>query len=161
MQEQEKMKEQELQQQAKNKEEQEKLLEKQMASMKLAYNKLDKEREKEEIKLMQSDPKKAQQLERLGMAVGTRGSGISHSAISDMQIIQQDNDTFSSNSSNKSSNFYSKKSEFLDETEETGYFSASKFGNGINRDNDDDFFKGFGACNTLLSSSLLSSILQL
>jgi hypothetical protein len=88
--EQEKAKELDLHLQLKAKEEQEKLLEKQMASMKLAYNNLDKQREKEEAKLMQVDPKKAQQLERLGMAVGTRSTGITHSAINDMQIIQQE-----------------------------------------------------------------------
>lgn len=65
--EQEKNKELELINQAKNKEEEEKQMEKQMASMKLAYNNLDKQREKEEAKLMHSDPKKAQQLERLGI----------------------------------------------------------------------------------------------
>ena len=64
--EQEKNKELELINQAKTKEEEEKQMEKQMASMKLAYNNLDKQREKEEAKLMHSDPKKAQQLERLG-----------------------------------------------------------------------------------------------
>jgi ADP-ribosylation factor GTPase-activating protein 2/3 len=88
--EQEKAKELDLHQQMKVKEEQEKLLEKQIASMKLAYNNLDKQREKEEAKLMQVDPKKAQQLERLGMAVGMRSTGITHSALSDMQIIQQE-----------------------------------------------------------------------
>jgi hypothetical protein len=40
-----------------------------MASMKLAYDSLDKQREKEEAKLKQFDPKKAQQLERLGKPV--------------------------------------------------------------------------------------------
>jgi len=70
--EQERSRELEIQQQAKNKEEQEKQMEKQMASMKLAYNNLDKQREKEEAKLMKVDPNKANQLERLGMAVGTR-----------------------------------------------------------------------------------------
>lgn len=104
MQEQEKNKELEISRQIKNKEEQEKQLEKQLASMKLAYNNMDKQREKEEAKLMQSDPKKAQQLERLGMAAGTRSTGISHSAISDMQIIQQEGYSRGSSSNYSSQN---------------------------------------------------------
>lgn len=151
MQEQERNKELELQQQAKNKEEQEKQMEKQMASMKLAYNNIDKQREKEEVKLMQTDPKKAQQLERLGMAVGTRSTGISHSAISDMQIIQQD----SSLSSNKPSmSSFNKRDDFFDEMD-NGFFSKSgnskSNNNGFgsrDRDNDgDSSFKGFGSSN--------------
>jgi ADP-ribosylation factor GTPase-activating protein 2/3 len=138
MQEQERSREFEIQQQTKNKEEQEKAMEKQMASMKLAYNNLDQQREKEEAKLLKTDPKKAQQLERLGMAVGTRGGGITHSAISDMQIIQQEG---SFNNSSKSS---SKRGEFFDEMD--GFFSKSNNnGNGNTRDNDDDF-RGFGSC---------------
>jgi ADP-ribosylation factor GTPase-activating protein 2/3 len=150
MHEQEKNRELELAQQARNKEEQEKNVEKQMASMKLAYNNLDKQREKEEVKLMQTDPKKAQQLERLGMAVGTRSSGISHSAISDMQIIQQDGQFTSKPSVNAYNN---KRSDFFDEMD--GFFSKPSGGSGSNngfgsssRDNEEDSsFKGFGSCN--------------
>lgn len=63
--------------------------EKQMASMRLAYQDMSIQRKKEEEKLKASDPKKAEQLERLGMGFGG-SKGISHSAISDMQTIQQD-----------------------------------------------------------------------
>ena len=153
--EQEKNKEIELQQQAKNKEEQEKNMEKQMASMKLAYNNLDKQREKEEAKLMQSDPKKAQQLERLGMAAGTRSVGISHSAVSDMQIIQQEG-----SSNNSKSNFSQPKRDFFDEME--SHFSSSKSNNGYGRDNDDDNnsgFKGFGSCNFFRFTSYLGTFI--
>lgn len=142
MEEQEKAKEFEIQQQARNKEEQEKQMEKQMASMKLAYNNLDKQREKEEAKLMQTDPKKAQQLERLGMAVGTRSTGISHSAISDMHIIQQDS---------KPSNKSTKSRDFFDEMDSG--FSSSKANNNdfLNRDTDyDGSFRGFGSCKNSL-----------
>ena len=65
MAEQEKNKELEKIQIAKDKEQEAKDVEKQMASMKLAYNKLDKQRVNEEAKLV-NDPKKAEQLERLG-----------------------------------------------------------------------------------------------
>lgn len=135
--EQERTRELEIQQQAKNKEEEEKQLEKQMASMKLAYNNLDKQREKEEAKLLQSDPKKAQQLERLGMAAGARSSGISHSAISDMQIIQQEGSS--------SSKTFGKGRDFFDEMENN---FSSKSSNSFNsRENDfESTFKGFGTC---------------
>ena len=55
MHEQEKLREYEIQQQAKNKEEEEKNLQKQMASMKLAYDSMDKQRGIEEAKL-KNDP---------------------------------------------------------------------------------------------------------
>ena len=139
-------KELEIEQQIKNKQEEEKNLEKQMASMKLAYTNLDKQRVKEETKLMQSDPKKASQLERLGMAVGNRSTGISHSAISDMQIIQQD--AGSSSRSNNGFDFNNQqKKDFFDDIDNQFFSGSSKSNNGNSygiRDNDDNnFFKGF------------------
>ncbi|CAG5119383.1 unnamed protein product [Candidula unifasciata] len=62
---------------------------KQMANMRLAYQDMSLQRKKEEEKLMKSDPKKAEQFERLGMGF-TGNKGISHSAVSDMQTISQD-----------------------------------------------------------------------
>ncbi|CAF0719375.1 unnamed protein product [Brachionus calyciflorus] len=135
--EQERTRELEQQQIAKNKEEQEKLLEKQMASMKLAYNNLDKQREKAEEKF-KSDPKKAEQLERLGMAVGARGTGISHSAISNMQIIQQDDDF-----SHSKKPSFGKKADFFDEME--GSFSSKTSGFNSKENDYDDMFRGFGS----------------
>ncbi|RUS82029.1 hypothetical protein EGW08_010220 [Elysia chlorotica] len=71
--------------QAKTKEEQDK----QIASMRLAYQDMSLQRKKQEEKLMKNDPKKAEQFERLGMGfAGNRG--ISHSALSDMQTISQE-----------------------------------------------------------------------
>lgn len=136
-----------IEEQIKSKQEEEQNLEKQMASMKLAYTNMDKQRVKEEAKLMVSDPKKASQLERLGMAVGNRSSGISHSAISDMQIIQQSDN-------NSSSKNLQPKKDFFDDM---GSFSGSGGGNksssvgyGI-RDDEDSFFKGFGSKDTKIS----------
>ena len=135
--EQERTKELEIEEQIRSKQEEEKNLEKQMASMKLAYTNMDKQRAKEEAKLIQSDPKKASQLERLGMAVGNRSTGISHSAISDMQIIQQES---SSNGKSSAYEFNSQpKKDFFDDME-SNFFSKSS-SSGI-RDNDDNFFKG-------------------
>lgn len=142
---------------AKDREQVEEDLGKQVASMKLAYNKLDKQRVNEEAKLA-NDPKKAEQLERLGMAVGSRSSGISHNALSDMQIIHQEGDTrksnssnsnFSQQSSNQPSSAYGNKRDFFDDMDNEFGFSkssnnntgtGSRFGN-----DDDDLIKGFGA----------------
>ncbi|RZF46562.1 hypothetical protein LSTR_LSTR013092 [Laodelphax striatellus] len=61
----------------------------QLASMRLAYQDLSIKQKKEEDKLKAVDPKKAQQIERLGMGFASR-SGVSHSAISDMKTIEQE-----------------------------------------------------------------------
>lgn len=45
---------------------------KQMASMRLAYEDLSIQQKKEEEKLKQFDPKKAQQIERLGMGFSVK-----------------------------------------------------------------------------------------
>jgi len=151
MQEQEKSRELEVLQIAKNKEEEEKQLEKQMASMKLAYSNMDKQRVKEEAKLA-NDPKKAEQLERLGMAVGSRSMGVSHSAISDMQIIQQD-DVSRSNANNSSyqsstqpSSAYGKGRDFFDEMDSQFGYSKTNSGK-FGKKDDDDLFKGYGSSN--------------
>lgn len=139
MQEQDKLRELELQQQVKSKEEAEKNLQKQMATMKLAYDTLDKQREKEEAKLKQTDPKKAEQLERLGMGVGIRSSAISHSAVNDMQIIQQEG-VYASKPS-------SKQKDFFDDFE--AHFTSSKSNNISKLIDETSDFKGYG---TSLSS---------
>jgi len=62
--------------------------EKRIASMKLAYQDLSIDRKKQEEKMKNLDPKKAAQMERLGMGYsGSRGA--SHSAMSDMTAIEQ------------------------------------------------------------------------
>jgi hypothetical protein len=42
------------------------------ANLKLAYQDINKQRDIEEAKLKQSNPKKAEQMERLGMGFGNR-----------------------------------------------------------------------------------------
>ena len=141
--EQEKNKELEIIQQAKTKEEEEKNLEKQMASMKLAYNNLDRQREKEEAKLINTDPKKAQQLERLGMAVGSRGTGITHSALNDMHIIQQDGVSRTGLNSTNSFSYQPKGRDPLDDIESS--FRYGKNSNKFQVKDEDDLFKGFNS----------------
>lgn len=100
--------------------------EKQMASMKLAYQDMSLERKKQEEKLKAADPKKAEQFERLGMGFG--GSrGLSHSAMTDMQTITQD--TPENDSKSKLEKFSSKPSRsknfFEEELDDMG-FSGTK-----------------------------------
>lgn len=60
-----------------------------MASVRLAYKDLSLESKKQEKILRTTDPKKADQIERLGMGVSAKSSGISHSAITEMSTIKQ------------------------------------------------------------------------
>lgn len=62
---------------------------KQIASMRLAYQDLSLQQKKEQEKLKHIDPMKAQQIERLGMGFASR-TGVSHSALSDMKTIEQE-----------------------------------------------------------------------
>ncbi|XP_061920795.1 ADP-ribosylation factor GTPase-activating protein 3 [Entelurus aequoreus] len=58
-------------------------------SMRLAYKDLEEQRRKDDQKLNNLVGKKREQAERLGMGFGAR-SGVSHSVMSDMHIIQQE-----------------------------------------------------------------------
>ena len=140
MHEQEKQKEYEVQMQAKNKEETEKSLQKQMASMKLAYDSMDKQRGIEEAKLKLKDPKKAEQLERLGMGVGSRSGGVSHNAMTDMQIIQQEGVYATKPSLPKQRDYF----DDFDTNFSSSKSSSNNYGNGKFTDETTDF-KGFGS----------------
>ncbi|CAH0395924.1 unnamed protein product [Bemisia tabaci] len=75
-----------------------------MASMRLAYQDLSLQQKKEEEKLKITDPKKAEQIERLGMGFCARGE-IQHSALSDMKIIKQETPIKSKSSSSSDDPF--------------------------------------------------------
>ncbi|CAH1100606.1 unnamed protein product [Psylliodes chrysocephalus] len=60
------------------------------AAVRLVYKDINTQQQKKEEQLRKDDPKKADQLERLGMGMSSR-AGISHSAVSDMQTIEQKN----------------------------------------------------------------------
>lgn len=73
-----------------------------MSSVRLAYQDLSLKKSKEEERLKNLDPNKAKQMERLGMAFNVRG-GVSHSIMTDMQTIsQQDQPLASVKTSSKS-----------------------------------------------------------
>jgi len=100
--------------------------ESQLSSLRLTYQDLSVETKKQAEKLQKADPNKAQQIERLGMGLlGGTSSGprtVSHSAISDMQVIQQD---FSSNSASSVLSSLDRKKYPLSEEPTTSYFSKS------------------------------------
>ncbi|KAM9817578.1 ADP-ribosylation factor GTPase-activating protein 2 [Neosynchiropus ocellatus] len=58
-------------------------------SMRLAYKELELDRKLEDKKLQNLEEKKRKQAERLGMGFGTR-SAVSHSVMSEMQVIEQE-----------------------------------------------------------------------
>lgn len=60
-----------------------------MTSVRLAYQDMSVQKQKEEDRLKSIDPNKAKQMERLGMGFNVRG-GVSHSMMTDMQTITQD-----------------------------------------------------------------------
>uniref|UniRef100_A0AAX7U2A6 ADP-ribosylation factor GTPase-activating protein 2 n=1 Tax=Astatotilapia calliptera TaxID=8154 RepID=A0AAX7U2A6_ASTCA len=60
-----------------------------VASMRLAYKELEIDRKMEEKKLQNLQGKKKEQAERLGMGFGNR-SAVSHSVMSEMQVIEQE-----------------------------------------------------------------------
>ena len=60
-----------------------------VASMRLAYQDLSVQRKRQEDRLRHVDPAKAAQVERLGMGAA-KGARISHSAITEMNTITQE-----------------------------------------------------------------------
>lgn len=91
------------------------------ASMRLAYQDLSLEQKKAEEKIRTIDPKKANQVERLGMGVAKKG-GVSHSAITEISTIDQEEP---SNSRSSSNHFSMKKSSFEDDFEFVGGSGSS------------------------------------
>ncbi|KAH8364050.1 hypothetical protein KR084_001933 [Drosophila pseudotakahashii] len=77
-----------------------------VASMRLAYQELSIQKTREEAKLKTMDPAKAKQMERLGMGFSLRGSDMAHSALGDMETIQQSAAPKAKLSSLESDNFF-------------------------------------------------------
>ncbi|XP_044292844.1 ADP-ribosylation factor GTPase-activating protein 2 isoform X2 [Varanus komodoensis] len=83
-----------------------------VASMRLAYQELQIDRKKEEKKLQNLEGKKREQAERLGMGLVSRSS-ISHSVLSEMQVIEQETPVTAKSSRSQ-----------LDMFEDTGSFTS-------------------------------------
>jgi ADP-ribosylation factor GTPase-activating protein 2/3 len=101
-----------------------------MTSVRLAYQDLSIQKDKEENRLKSVDPNKAKQMERLGMGFGKR-SGVSHSMMTDMQTIDQDQAPLNMKAPSKSEN--TSKSDFFDD------FSSSMYSSSNSSSNKQDF----------------------
>ena len=121
------------------------------ASMRLAYQDLSQESKKKEEKLRVVDPKKAAQVERLGMGASAKSGGISHSALTGMATIEQEEprNSRSSGARNKS-----RRNNYDDDADDFDSFGG--FGGGredkydwrsSSRNNDEDNFGGSGSSN--------------
>jgi ADP-ribosylation factor GTPase-activating protein 2/3 len=93
-----------------------------MTSVRLAYQDLSIKKQKEEDRLKITDPNKAKQMERLGMGYGNRG-GVSHSMMTDMKTINQDQAPVNIKAPSKSDN--NSKSDFFDDYNTSMYSSGS------------------------------------
>lgn len=106
-------------------------------SIKLAYQ---EKKKITESRLKSSDPNKASQLERLGMGMGSRVSAISHSAVTDMKVIEQSTPVTSSRVKDFSNDSF---------MNDLGFSSSSSSSNykykDLMKQNDDDFWSDNGA----------------
>ncbi|GJQ83161.1 hypothetical protein Trydic_g15396 [Trypoxylus dichotomus] len=97
-------------------------------AMRLAYKDLSIQQQQKEEQLKKIDPKKAEQLERLGMGVKTR-TGISHSALSDMKTIEQENVQTTSSLSSLGKLRISDNDSFFDDYSFSSSFSMNRNAN--------------------------------
>ncbi|XP_022111411.1 ADP-ribosylation factor GTPase-activating protein 2-like [Acanthaster planci] len=105
-----------------------------MASMRLAYQDMTVELKKQEERMKNADPKKAEQMERLGMGFGGR-SAVSHSAMSDMQTIKQEKPSAAKSQRSSSRDFF----DDYEDTRSSSYSSRNKddiFSSRKDRDDD-------------------------
>ncbi|XP_025830055.1 ADP-ribosylation factor GTPase-activating protein 2 isoform X2 [Agrilus planipennis] len=93
------------------------------AAFRLAYKDLSNEQHRKEEQLKKADPRKAEQVERLGMGFNTR-SGISHSVMSDLKSIEQENVESTTNSLNSLGK--------LRLSDNDGFFDSFSYSSGFN-----------------------------
>ncbi|KAK4885893.1 hypothetical protein RN001_002164 [Aquatica leii] len=98
------------------------------AAVRLAYKDLGVEQQKREEQLKKVDPRKAEQMERLGMGFHTK-SGVSHSVLNDMQTIEQENLHTSGNLSSLGKLRLSETDNFFDEFSYGSGFSMNRNSN--------------------------------
>lgn len=117
-----------------------------LASVRLAYQDLSIKQHKEEEKMKAIDPNKAKQIERLGMGFGSR-AGVSHSAMTDMQTLNQDSTTKSGSSVSKaydnSIDFFDVYSTYIHGSSSSGGTSNNKTSSSSMKDYTDATLMGF------------------
>lgn len=116
-----------------------------ITSVRLAYQDLSMQRQKAEDKLKGMDPNKAKQMERLGMGFANRSSAVSHSMLSDMKVIDQDQAPLNmkSSSSYKNDNNNSSKSDFFDDYSSNSMYSSNSSNSNSKTDFRDAMMMGF------------------
>lgn len=103
-----------------------------ITSVRLAYQDLSLKKSKEEERMKFLDPNKAKQMERLGMASHVRG-GVSHSIMTDMQTINQDQAPVKTNSKNYDRDNNNSNNDMFDD------YSTSMYSSNSNSSNKQDF----------------------
>lgn len=115
-----------------------------LVSVRLAYQDLSLKQQKEEEKMKAIDPNKARQMERLGMGFSNaQRSAVSHSFMTDMQVINQE----AANKYNSSKvNSYERdtSSDFFDDYSSTMYSSSGNGGASKDRDYERDTAAAMG-----------------
>ncbi|ODN06516.1 ADP-ribosylation factor GTPase-activating protein 2 [Orchesella cincta] len=112
--------------------------ERQMATMSLTYQEISKQQKKRMEIVKNADPKKAEQAERLGMGVGVR-SGVSHSVLSEMQVIEQETPISSSRKAEKKHDSFFDDYEIVETSNERGSSLLSGFDSYSKSSTDWDF----------------------
>ncbi|XP_063699338.1 ADP-ribosylation factor GTPase-activating protein 2 [Culicoides brevitarsis] len=103
-----------------------------LVSVRLAYQDLSLKQQKEEEKLKAIDPNKARQMERLGMGFSNaQRSAVSHSFMTDMQVINQEAGNKFSSSNKVSSYDRDTNSDFFDDY---SYISSGSGNGGSSKD---------------------------
>jgi len=91
--------------------------EEKITSIRLAYKEIDNELKKQDNEIKKMDPKKADQVDRLGMVgIGLGNKDISHSAFTSMKIINQEGHPGKKNGNNSPEFTRSSKYDFVEET---------------------------------------------
>lgn len=115
-----------------------------ISSVRLAYQDLSIQKQREEDRIKAVDPKKAAQMERLGMGFNVRG-GVSHSMMTDMKTITQDQAPAMTKM--QSSKSYDRdttsSSEFFDDYNQSMYNNNSNSGSSSKQDFRDAMMMGF------------------
>ncbi|CAL8081850.1 unnamed protein product [Orchesella dallaii] len=112
--------------------------ERQMATQSLTYQEISKQQKKRMEIVKNADPKKAEQAERLGMGVGVR-SGVSHSMLSEMQVIEQETPISSSRKAEKKHDSFFHDYEIVETSDERGSSLLSGFDSYSKSSTDWDF----------------------